>query len=83
MNRESIKYRFMAVRFMIWDLHLYLDTHPDDTQAAGLLQQYASQYSELLREYEQKYGPLTAGETGYGDAWLQPAWPWDLTKEGC
>ena len=83
MNCESLKSRFMAVRFMIWDLHLYLDTHPDDTQAAGLLQQYASQYSELLREYEQKYGPLTASATGYGDAWLQPAWPWDLTKEGC
>ena len=84
MNHESLRYRLMAIRFSIWDLHLYLDTHPDDRQAAKLLQKYEAQCRELLEQYERKYGPLTpSSEDGYGDAWLQGPWPWNFKKEGC
>lgn len=80
MNMDSLKCRFMAIRFSIWDLHLYLDTHPNDTQAMQLLEQYEAQYVEIRRQYEEQYGPF---EPGNGEAWLKAPWPWELGKGDC
>ena len=80
---DSLKCRFMAIRFSIWDLHLYLDTHPGDTQTLQLLEQYEAQYEEIRRQYEEKYGPFEPGGTGVGQAWLKGPWPWDAGKGDC
>lgn len=83
MNKNCLKVRFMAIRFSIWDLHLYLDTHPDDTQAERLLEQYEEQYALIKAEYEAQYGPLTPGIEGDGAAWLKDPWPWDIERGAC
>jgi spore coat protein JB len=80
MNQDSLKCRFMAIRFSIWDLHLYLDTHPGDSQAMQLLAQYEAQYAEIKAQYEEQYGPF---EPGNGEAWLKSLWPWELGKGDC
>lgn len=74
-TRMNLRHRLMAIRFAIWDLHLYLDTHCGDRQAAELISKYKEKYKEVLREYQCKYGPLTA--TGdYGELWLKTPFPW-------
>ncbi len=83
MNENSLKFRFMAVRFSMWDLHLYLDTHPEDAAAKALLKKYEAQYKQLLEEYTEKYGPLEPSAAGSGKSWLQAPWPWDNAKEAC
>ena len=39
----------MAVRFAIWDLHLYLDTHMGDCTAMELVEDYKKKYEALPR----------------------------------
>lgn len=73
-NGNSFLYSFMAVRFAMWDLHLYLDTHPDDEEKLCLLGSYKEKYKAMLPEYESKYGPLCP-MAGSGCSWLTP-FPW-------
>lgn len=49
----------MAVRFALWDLHLYTDTHGCDCETDSLAEGYMQQYKDLLKEYECKYGALS------------------------
>ena len=65
----------MALRFIIWELHLYLDTHPDDEEKLCLLQSYKEKYAAMLPEFESQYGPLTA-DSGSGCSWLKSPFPW-------
>ena len=78
-NTNDCLHNLMALRFVMWDLHLYLDTHPDDEENLCLLNTYKEKYAAMLPEYESKYGPLCP-ETGAGCSWLTP-FPW--AKGGC
>ena len=75
MNQNSLKYRFMAIRFAMWDLHLYLDTHPNDRTAMALLEKYEEEYAPIAAAYEEQYGPFEAAS---GAEWLKAPWPWML-----
>ncbi len=81
-NTKNLKHKFMAVRFVMWELHLYLDTHPCDEDAMRLLERYKKQYENLLEEYKCQYGPLTA-ECGSGEAWIGRPFPWVNTGSDC
>ena len=74
-NTNSLKYRLMAVRFAMWELHLYTDTHGCDCETESLMDSYRHQYKELLKEYECKYGPLTA-ERDTDCSWTAIPFPW-------
>ncbi len=68
-----------AAQFAMWELHLYLDTHPDDCEAKERHKKYAARYEALKADFEEKYGPLST-KTGVGDNWLRNPWPWDLEE---
>lgn len=72
----------MAVRFAIWDLHLYLDTHCGDNAAKELLTKYKEQYKSLKEEYECKYGSISSG-TAECEDWLSKPFPWDNSEGDC
>ncbi|MCW2277625.1 spore coat protein CotJB [Heliophilum fasciatum] len=79
-QREMLR-RLQALEFVLTDLNLYLDTHPD-CQAA--LQDFA-RISEDLRQlkiaYEQRYGLLTVAGFGSGRSpwnWVETPWPWEI-----
>ena len=71
-----------ALSFVITELSLYLDTHPDDAEAFALFQTYAKLLEEGRRTYTAKYGPLThldaANDSYY--TWLNDPWPWEGGK---
>lgn len=75
-NQNNLTHQLMAIRFSMWDLHLYLDSHPCDSTAAELLEKYKKRYAEMLEKYECKYGPLSPA-TGFGASWTKAPWPWD------
>lgn len=79
---NSLSIRLSAVQFAMWELHLYLDTHPDDISALKLHSKYREKYLKLKEEYEAKYGPLTPGSGMPGVRWLKNPWPWDY-EGGC
>ena len=75
-KREKLLRSLSAVQFALWELHLYLNTHPTDMEALALHEQYEKKLAKLRDEYEEKYGPLTPMQ-GEGIEWLKNPWPWD------
>ena len=68
----------MALGFAINELGLYLDTHPDDSEALTLYTRYVQLFQEGRSRYESMYGPLqqtAVTEAGY--TWLNDHWPWE------
>ena len=53
MTRQKALARLSAVQFAAWELHMYLDTHPGDKNAAERYRQYSAQYRKLRKEFEE------------------------------
>lgn len=67
-----------ALEFVIHELGLYLDTHPEDSEAFDLFQQYSKAEQTARAAYEAKNGPLTrqAAAQFQQYRWLESPWPW-------
>lgn len=69
-----------SLSFAMTDLNLFLDVYPDNKEAINLFNQYRNKKETLLKEYENKYGPMTVdGEPSnmYFWQWIDMPWPWD------
>ncbi|WLR56515.1 spore coat protein CotJB [Mesobacillus subterraneus] len=64
-----------AVDFVLVDLTLYLDTHPEDYDAINQFNQFAKERRRLKKVVESMYGPLQQ----YGNSYSGYPWDW---KEG-
>ena len=71
-----------ALEFVMLELGLYLDTHPDDAEAFSLFRQYTAMEKAARAAYESKYGPLMLGNADAGDSyrWLDGPWPWNYER---
>jgi len=76
MSRDELLRKISEYAFAAWELHIYLDSHPCDMAALMRKNRYQNKADELKKEYESKYGPLSA-ETGSGEQWLNDPWPWE------
>ncbi|BCI59809.1 spore coat protein CotJB [Solibaculum mannosilyticum] len=84
-DRMMLMRKRAAACFSMWETHLYLNTHPNDTQALQMLRQYEATCDKLTQEYESKYGPISASSADMGCrwSWLTDPWPWDYDKGDC
>ncbi len=78
-NRERLLRSLSSTQFALWELHLYLDTHPTDMSAAAKHAEYQKKLDMLIKEFESEFGPLMPS-SGEGVEWLKNPWPWE--KEG-
>jgi spore coat protein JB len=76
MSRDELLRKISEYGFAVWELHLYLDTHPSDVAAIMRLKAYQQKASEYKKQYVSKYGPLTVAN-GSGETWLNDPWPWE------
>jgi spore coat protein JB len=70
-----------AVDFVLVELTLYLDTHPQDQNAVHQFNQYAQQRKKIKKAIESKYGPLQQYGNSYSGMpwnWSSGPWPWQL-----
>ena len=74
-TRKEMLLRLSAIQFAAWELHIYLDTHPNDKTANIRYRELEAQYQQLLSEFEDKYGPVIMPATG--NEWLKGPWPWE------
>ncbi|MCH5352291.1 MAG: spore coat protein CotJB [Acutalibacter sp.] len=77
-EKDALRRRIYAVEFAAWELHLFLDTHPNNNEAAAKLEEYRMRAEKLRKEFEEKYGPI--GETTQNTsrwAWISDPWPWE------
>lgn len=75
---NSPKGQLMAMSFVLGDLQLYLDTHPEDKEALKLHNAFVDMYDKAVMEYEKLHGPVTA-DTVMPEhyTWVNNPWPWD------
>ncbi len=84
LNEQAVQLRKLSsYHFMLVELTLFLDTHPDNTEALKMFEDYKEKYKVMLKNYEQKYGPITTmgviGNTTWD--WIKSPWPWENAKE--
>jgi len=79
MERDALLREITILDFMALDLHLFLNTHPEDTNALDMYNDCITRSQNLRKEYEEEYGPLTAfrsnGQPGW--TWNLEPWPWE------
>ena len=75
--------RIMQYQFAVYDVALYLDTHPNDTRAIATRQRLARELHEMTIAYEKNHGPMNLFSP-HGDyaKYVNEAWPWDICFEG-
>ena len=60
MNKKQFLLQLQAVNLIAVDLHLFLDTHPDNKEALNDYEKVSKQYQSLKQQYEQQFGPLVS-----------------------
>lgn len=78
-KRVTPKTELQTLSFVIQELALYLDTHPDDKEALETYQNYQKIYHKLAMEYGESCGQLNHGQPTQGERyrWLDDPWPWE------
>jgi spore coat protein JB len=73
-----------ALCFLLQELGLYLDTHPEDQEAFGLFQRYAGLMEQAKQTYVERYGPLLRMDSAMDDhyTWAEGPWPWNAEGSG-
>lgn len=79
MNEKEMLFRKInALDFSMWELHIFLDTHPCDAEAIRKHDDLCRRRAVLVQQYEQKFGPLgITCENGDRWEWVDSPWPWD------
>ena len=57
-EREALMRELGRISFAAHELNLYLDLHPEDNSMISLFNDYREKPNQLMREYDQKFGPL-------------------------
>lgn len=79
-ERTKLLRKIQELCFAVHESELYLDTHPNDKDAAVYRSGVMAEVEKLTKEYENKFGPLTvrAAEMCGGEwNWLSDPWPWE------
>lgn len=81
-DRQKLMKQIASLDFAIIELHIFLNTHPDDMTAAQKMDEYIEKSNKLRAEYEEKYGPIQSTDISSNQwAWISNPWPWD-NEEG-
>lgn len=72
-----------ALEFVVLELGLYLDTHPDDKEAFWIFQKYTALAEKARTAYVDQTGPLTMADAAKGSrySWIDGPWPWQYRDE--
>jgi spore coat protein JB len=67
--------------FVLVELNLYLDTHPNDITALQQFNQLVQKRWQIAQEFESCYGPLMNFGHSYSQQpwqWIETPWPWQV-----
>lgn len=76
-DKERLLRELMQLDFAINDFALYLDTHPENSDALQKHKEFSNKYNMLKEEYQRKYGPLTIYFGSNRWDWIDEPWPWE------
>ena len=80
MNREELLKKLSELDFIAVDLALFLNTHPNDSEAIQAYNQVITAADAVRMKYEEAYGPLCSFRSYAMDTqewqWKDTPWPW-------
>ena len=81
-DKHKLLEQISQCEFILIDINLYLDTHPNDKRALADYNSYADQLEVLKHKYVKMYGPLQnfGNSTVCSDdcfIWVTQPFPWD------
>lgn len=79
MNRkEALMKRLQIADFVLNEAALFLNSHPDCTEALDYYNKYLKLREETIAEYTKKYGTVTRTMLKNDDVWdwVNEDWPW-------
>lgn len=79
MNKNELLKELMKYDFAVYELVLFLDTHPRDTKALEMYRSLVEKAQALRHEYENKFGPISSDMVKNCDhwTWIDSPWPWE------
>jgi len=80
-EREILLNQLQQYIFALVDLDLYLDVNPNDNNAVKLYNNYLGIKKQIIKKYENMYGPLTLDSNELNKnnwVWLNGPWPWEV-----
>ncbi|WP_066636629.1 spore coat protein CotJB [Desulfolucanica intricata] len=73
--------QIMELEFTAVELNLFLDTHPDSSEALNYFNQISEELRQAKAQYEMNYGPLMNygfSPSQYPWQWIEEPWPWEI-----
>lgn len=69
----------MSIDFCLLEMNLFLDTHPQDSDAIMLYNKFLEDVRPLKIKYEREVGPLTVNFIADCPwSWIDNPWPWEI-----
>ena len=77
--KEKLLADIRALSFALVEVNLFLDSHPEDSEALAYFRRVRDELRALTAAYENAHGPLTVmGATAKGSwDWVAAPWPWE------
>ena len=86
-SREELLCFIDKISFVVYEMLLYLDTHPDEQDALQYFHENNRLREKALRIYSETYGPLTIATAdercSMSWEWMRHPWPWELEGGAC
>lgn len=79
-ERQNLLKRIQIYGFAVIESVLYLDTHSTDEAAIKYHNKYQQLRNEAMKEFEDKFGPLTLAHYQPDEkwSWVSDPWPWEM-----
>ena len=86
-SREELLCFIDKISFVVYEMLLYLDTHPDEQEALQYFHENNRLREKALHIYSEAYGPLTIATADESCSmsweWMQQPWPWEMEGGAC
>jgi spore coat protein JB len=77
-ERDILTKKLSSLAFAMYDIRLYLDTHPDSTDAMAKFDNLNDKFMPLKEQFEAEYGPLMSRDAPSPVQWIKGPWPWEV-----
>lgn len=82
-DKRGLMHNIYELGFVLTEVNLYLDTHPDDLEAIEYYAQIKDKYRDYMTQYADYYGPLDKLHISNDNYWMWVATPMPWEMEGC
>ena len=81
-SREDMMRRIQQLAFAKNEAELFLDTHPECSNALAFYHQTVRSLDEAMGEYQSSYGPIVAEASSQSKwNWVDGPWPWQMGQD--